>query len=181
MPPLSHDIHIRVPNDGCEKASGTREPHVGCNCGVGGAAELCNRMGPGHGLWRLKQRLCDTFDEYPTPCRDGGTGRRSGLKIRRPQGHGGSTPPPGTKIYNAINTLKSIIYIDYTPKAPLRLGLRFPKHSRLRYNYGTVRYSALYRSKYGDDYKNTIWNMESADPKNGLASEYQDVPNKTRC
>jgi len=26
--------------------------------------------------------------------------------------------------------------------------------------------------------QNTIWNMESADPKNGLASEYQDVPNK---
>ena len=30
--------------------------------------------------------------------RDGGIGRRSGLKIRRPQGRGGSTPPPGTKI-----------------------------------------------------------------------------------
>src|SRR5438876_2041643 len=28
--------------------------------------------------------------------RDGGTGRRNGLKIRRPSGHGGSTPPPGT-------------------------------------------------------------------------------------
>ena len=28
--------------------------------------------------------------------RDGGTGRRSGLKIRRRQLHGGSTPPPGT-------------------------------------------------------------------------------------
>jgi hypothetical protein len=30
------------------------------------------------------------------PSRDGGTGRRSGLKIRRPSGLGGSTPPPGT-------------------------------------------------------------------------------------
>ena len=30
------------------------------------------------------------------PSRDGGIGRRTGLKIRRPQGHGGSTPPPGT-------------------------------------------------------------------------------------
>ncbi len=30
--------------------------------------------------------------------RDGGTGRRSGLKIRRGQPRGGSTPPPGTKI-----------------------------------------------------------------------------------
>ena len=29
--------------------------------------------------------------------RGGGTGRRSGLKIRRPSGLGGSTPPPGTK------------------------------------------------------------------------------------
>ena len=28
---------------------------------------------------------------------DGETGRRSGLKIRRPQGRGGSNPPPGTK------------------------------------------------------------------------------------
>src|SRR5580658_8051949 len=32
----------------------------------------------------------------PTPSRDGGTGRRSGLKIRRGQPRGGSTPPPGT-------------------------------------------------------------------------------------
>ena len=29
---------------------------------------------------------------------DGGTGRRSGLKIRRPHGHGGSIPPPSTTI-----------------------------------------------------------------------------------
>ena len=28
---------------------------------------------------------------------DGEIGRRSGLKIRRPQGRGGSSPPPGTK------------------------------------------------------------------------------------
>ena len=34
-----------------------------------------------------------------TASRDGGTGRRSGLKIRRPSGLGGSTPPPGTS-YN---------------------------------------------------------------------------------
>jgi hypothetical protein len=31
-----------------------------------------------------------------SPRRDGGTGRRSGLKIRRGQPRGGSTPPPGT-------------------------------------------------------------------------------------
>ena len=28
---------------------------------------------------------------------DGEIGRRSGLKIRRPKGRGGSSPPPGTK------------------------------------------------------------------------------------
>src|SRR5207302_736178 len=33
-------------------------------------------------------------------CRDGGTGRRSGLKIRRTSVHGGSTPPPGTTYTN---------------------------------------------------------------------------------
>jgi hypothetical protein len=32
-----------------------------------------------------------------TACPDGEIGRRSGLKIRRPQGRGGSSPPPGTK------------------------------------------------------------------------------------
>jgi hypothetical protein len=31
------------------------------------------------------------------PSPDGEIGRRSGLKIRRPQGRGGSSPPPGTK------------------------------------------------------------------------------------
>src|SRR6185437_6207287 len=35
--------------------------------------------------------------------RDGGTGRRSGLKIRRASARGGSTPPPGT-------TLESLRY-----------------------------------------------------------------------
>jgi hypothetical protein len=33
---------------------------------------------------------------FYVPSRDGGTGRRSGLKIRRGQPRGGSTPPPGT-------------------------------------------------------------------------------------
>ena len=32
----------------------------------------------------------------PLSSRDGGTGRRSGLKIRRSSDLGGSTPPPGT-------------------------------------------------------------------------------------
>ena len=33
---------------------------------------------------------------YVGPRRDGGIGRRSGLKIRRWQQRGGSIPPPGT-------------------------------------------------------------------------------------
>src|SRR5581483_5053720 len=37
----------------------------------------------------------DFFLAYD-PSRDGGTGRRSGLKIRRASALGGSTPPPGT-------------------------------------------------------------------------------------
>ncbi len=38
------------------------------------------------------------------PCPDGEIGRRSGLKIRRPQGRGGSSPPLGTK-YDIDNKL----------------------------------------------------------------------------
>src|SRR5580658_10523129 len=44
------------------------------------------------------------LEHRPTPGRDGGTGRRSGLKIRRPQGRGGSTPPPGTIKINKIRS-----------------------------------------------------------------------------
>jgi hypothetical protein len=39
--------------------------------------------------------------KLPSISRDGGTGRRSGLKIRRPSGLGGSTPPPGTKFQSS--------------------------------------------------------------------------------
>jgi len=31
--------------------------------------------------WRVNQSVCDTLDVHPPQCRDGGTGRRSGLKI----------------------------------------------------------------------------------------------------
>ena len=36
-------------------------------------------------------------------CPDGEIGRRSGLKIRRPQGRGGSSPPLGTIIKRVHN------------------------------------------------------------------------------
>src|ERR1700733_14335204 len=39
-----------------------------------------------------------TYNKKAFSSRDGGTGRRSGLKIRRPSGLGGSTPPPGTTV-----------------------------------------------------------------------------------
>jgi hypothetical protein len=40
--------------------------------------------------------ICATLSMHSHPSRDGGTGRRSGLKIRRASALGGSTPPPGT-------------------------------------------------------------------------------------
>ena len=39
---------------------------------------------------------CAILSMHVTPGRDGGTGRRSGLKTRRTYVHGGSIPPPGT-------------------------------------------------------------------------------------
>ena len=49
------------------------------------------RPGSATADWR---RLSSLKMNYPS--RDGGTGRRSGLKIRRASARGGSTPPPGT-------------------------------------------------------------------------------------
>ena len=49
-------------------------------------------LGAAEGLWHPTQALCDTCTA-PTPRRDGGTGRRSGLKIRRPLRSWGFDPP----------------------------------------------------------------------------------------
>ena len=46
-------------------------------------------------LSRLLMLEC-LISSRPFLSRDGGTGRRSGLKIRRASALGGSTPPPGT-------------------------------------------------------------------------------------
>jgi hypothetical protein len=51
-------------------------------------------------------------------CPDGEIGRRSGLKIRRPQGRGGSSPPLGT---NKINHLCDLDLLPAEP--PVRLVL----------------------------------------------------------
>src|ERR1700761_3591029 len=40
----------------------------------------------------------DTILGEESESPDGEIGRRSGLKIRRPQGRGGSSPPPGTNV-----------------------------------------------------------------------------------
>src|SRR5665213_1295950 len=43
------------------------------------------------------------FKWLDSTCPDGEIGRRSGLKIRRPQGRGGSSPPLGTNIINDLD------------------------------------------------------------------------------
>ena len=44
--------------------------------------------------------------------RDGGIGRRKGLKIPRPQGHEGSTPTSGTKNYEAIFDSETVFEVS---------------------------------------------------------------------
>ena len=46
-------------------------------------------------FWYFR-RSASWQEPFAATGRDGGTGRRSGLKIRRGQPRGGSTPPPGT-------------------------------------------------------------------------------------
>ena len=46
---------------------------------------------------RQRQPVSTQEQGSRTHCPDGEIGRRSGLKIRRPQGRGGSSPPLGTK------------------------------------------------------------------------------------
>jgi hypothetical protein len=61
--------------------------------------------------------------------RDGGTGRRSGLKIRRASARGGSTPPPGTILNtNIICEIKGL---------PRSLGLCVLDVFRSILHYGT--------------------------------------------
>ena len=60
-------------------------------------------------LQSLKSSIKLDFSKTYDLSRDGGTGRRSGLKIRRASALGGSTPPPGTTackvlILNTITT-----------------------------------------------------------------------------
>ena len=64
---------------------------------------------------------------FTQKSRDGGTGRRSGLKIRQASARGGSTPPPGTNylIYlqpfanNGTNLAKAVPYKFGIMRIPL--------------------------------------------------------------
>ena len=55
-------------------------------------------------LWGQSHKLV-VKSGTSTNSRDGGTGRRSGLKIRRPSGLGGSTPPPGTSVIVSLSSI----------------------------------------------------------------------------
>ena len=64
-------------------------------------------------LAQARQETVRSFlqSQQPFPSRDGGTGRRSGLKIRRPSGLGGSTPPPGTTAINLSIASQNAVYL----------------------------------------------------------------------
>src|SRR6185312_14436777 len=69
------------------------------------------------------------IQSFHHPRRDGGTGRRSGLKIRRPSGLGGSTPPPGTSSF-PFQSIACVLRNKL--RVGVRLGVRDP--------YATVRF-----------------------------------------
>ena len=60
------------------------------------------------------------------PGPDGEIGRRSGLKIRRPQGRGGSSPPPGTNKINSLNSVAS-----YSPNRCAAICVTLPTRQRI--------------------------------------------------
>ena len=85
---------------------GLDEPMRRVDRSVSSGSELWHFSGvPRAGIKTLVQQQLQLVDAdnlgkgkaRPPMCPDGETGRRSGLKIRRPQGRGGSIPPPGTK------------------------------------------------------------------------------------
>ena len=52
---------------------------------------------------RRNGAVSQSAEVCPFLCPDGEIGRRSGLKIRRPQGHRGSSPLPGTNKTNDLD------------------------------------------------------------------------------
>jgi hypothetical protein len=51
------------------------------------------------------KEICIFLRERATHCKI----RQIRLKIRRPQGHGGSTPPPGTKILKSLMAKRPLL------------------------------------------------------------------------
>ena len=86
--------------EGKKQLGKSENPRIGMTRVVQGPGFTCSAPDSGCAILRRAD---------PTSSRDGGTGRRSGLKIRRPQGHGGSTPPPGTKNINNLKVLKPFL------------------------------------------------------------------------
>ena len=76
-----------------------------------------------------------TSEDLVEPSRDGGTGRRSGLKIRRASALGGSTPPPGTTICYLLSITYKIVIA-----CVLGLSYRFPMLTIYRRHRATCKH-----------------------------------------
>jgi hypothetical protein len=64
----------------------------------------------------------ETILDLAFPGRDGGTGRRSGLKIRRASALGGSTPPPGTTLLRLTNLVALLLIQICVSTQPIGLA-----------------------------------------------------------
>ena len=53
---------------------------------------------------------------YALRCRDGGIGRRTGLKIPRWKQRAGSIPAPGTNEHKALNKIEGFFYFRKFPQ-----------------------------------------------------------------
>ena len=53
-------------------------------------------------MWSDKNRRGSIQEDTYKNCRDGGIGRRNGLKIRWAKARAGSSPAPGTKQYTEL-------------------------------------------------------------------------------
>ena len=75
-----------------DEIDGLRVESAGAAPGAAVILSRCDSSAERHGQVARRQALCDT-EAYSHPGRDGGTGRRSGLKIRRPLRPWGFDPP----------------------------------------------------------------------------------------
>src|SRR5262249_2070246 len=74
----------------------------------------------------------------PHLSRDGGTGRRNGLTIRRPSGHGGSTPPPAPWRLAKTWNVPECVFSLHGTLTSLRLRYLVPNKTVIRYLQGGV-------------------------------------------